>query len=59
MVKGAANASQPLPTIDEHKADIQAAEVAMQDLGQTPFSITDKDPNLDQALARQDTLLIP
>ena len=33
-------------------ADIQTAEAAMQDLGQTPlFMITDKDPNLDQALA--------
>ena len=53
MVKGAANAFQPQhPNSNWTPADIQTAEVAMQDLGQTPlFMITDKDQNLDQALA--------
>ena len=52
MVKGGKRVSAATPNSDWTQADIQTAEVAMQDLGQTPlFMITDKDPNLDQALA--------
>ena len=49
---GGKRVSAATPNSDWTPADIQTAEVAMQDLGQTPlFMITDKDPNLDQALA--------
>ena len=49
---GGKRVSAATPQSDWTPADIQTAEVAMQDLGQTPlFMITDKDPNLDQALA--------
>ena len=50
--RGGKRVSAATPNSDWTPADIQKAEVAMQDLGQTPlFMITDKDPNLDQALA--------
>ena len=50
--RGGKRVSAATPNSDWTPADIQTAEVAMQDLGQTPlFMITDKDPNLDQALA--------
>ena len=49
---GGKRVSAATPQSNWTPADIQTAEVAMQDLGQTPlFMITDKDPNLDQALA--------
>ena len=49
---GGKRVSAATPQSNWTPADIQTAEVAMQDLGQTPlFMITDKDLNLDQALA--------
>ena len=50
--EGGKRVSAATPNSDWTQADIQTAETAMHDLGQTPlFMITDKDPNLDQALA--------
>ena len=50
---GGKRVSAATPNSDWTPADIQTAEVAMQDLGQTPlFMITDKDQHLDQALAK-------
>ena len=49
---GGKRVSAATPQSDWTPADIQTAEVAMQDLGQTPlFMITDQDHDLDQALA--------
>ena len=49
---GGKRVSAATPNSDWTQADIQTAETAMQDLGQTPlFMITDQDQGLDQALA--------
>jgi len=50
---GGKRVSAATPQSNWTPADIQTAEVAMQDLAQTPlFMITDKDQHLDQALAK-------
>ena len=49
---GGKRVSAATPNSDWTQADIQTAEAAMHDLGQTPlFMITDQDQGLDQALA--------
>ena len=50
--EGGKRVSAATPNSDWTQADIQTAEAAMRDLGQTPlFMITDQDQNLDHALA--------
>ena len=58
---GGKRVSAATPNSDWTPADIQTAEAAMQDLGQTPlFMITDKDQIWIRRSPRRDTtLLIP
>ena len=50
--RGGKRVSAATPNSDWTQADVQTAEAAMRNLGQTPlFMITDQDQDLDQAPA--------